>query len=543
MKKSNTLPIILLVLIMTLSIGGVAAVNSEITPTNTQDSEESLVESNSIEQSSNDLKQPDDNNNKRHGNHDKKEDNIDDNCDEEDDNENDEDDNCDEEDDNENHWGDHCNVEYCIEGRAWNDTNANGIEEENETGLQGIIVNLWSGNQTSPIAKLFNTTTNATGYYSFNNLCPKTFWLEFVVPQGLGTWIFSPQNQGTNDTIDSDANASGIAGPVNLNRCANCQSNWDAGLYQYAQLGDRVWNDLNANGIQDTGEPGISGIVINLWSSVNNLPFNIVNTTTTDANGNYLFTNVVPGLYQLQYVVPQALGAWIFSPQNQGTNDTIDSDPAGNGITGVINLISGAIDYTWDAGLYQLAALGDRVWNDLNKNGIQDAGEPGVAGVTVNLWSNINNAPGSIIQTTTTDALGAYIFNNIVPGTYWLQFVLPQSISTWVFTLQNQGINDALDSDANALGIAGPIVLISGQVALNWDAGLDPGDAAAGGDEEPIVEVPVFAAGGEELIEIIEVPLAAAGEETIPMEETGLPIGLLVLAVLMTLGGMFRFKR
>jgi len=204
---------------------------------------------------------------------------------------------------------------------------------------------------------------------------------------------------------------------------------------------------------------------------------------------------------------------------------------------------------------YKKAAVGDRVWNDLNANGIQDANEPGIEGITVNLWTNVNNAPGSIIKTTTTNAAGNYLFTNIVPGTYWLQFVLPDAISSWIFALQNQGTDDAIDSDADANGIAGPIELASGEVDLTWDAGLDPG-AAAGGDEEPTDGAAggdEGAAGGEEVAaageEELGVTVAAAGEPPtvsaaeIAMQETGMPINYLIIALLMILGGLYRFRR
>jgi hypothetical protein len=309
-----------------------------------------------------------------------------------------------------------------------------------------------------------------------------------------------------------------------------------------AIVGDRVWNDSNANGIQDACEQGIAGVTVNLWSDDNNAPGSIVKNTTTNVTGYYLFTNVVPGKYWLQFIVPDALGEWIFTLQNQGADDTLDSDANATGIAGPICLVCGQCDTGWDAGLYQYATLGDRVWTDSNKNGIQDAGEQGVAGVTVNLWSDDNNAPGSIVNTTTTNATGYYLFTNVVPGKYWLQFVLPSGISSWIFTLQNQGADDALDSDANATGIAGPIILLSGAVDLTWDAGLDPGDAA-GGDEED--EDEDGAAGGdEEVIEIIEIipeVVAAAGEE-VPLQETGVPILPGVLAALMIGGGLLGRK-
>ncbi|MFN8498618.1 MAG: SdrD B-like domain-containing protein [Anaerolineae bacterium] len=52
-----------------------------------------------------------------------------------------------------------------------------------------------------------------------------------------------------------------------------------------------VFNDLNGNGTQDPGEPGIPGVTVTLKDPSGNP----VGTTTTDASGNYSFPNVPPG--------------------------------------------------------------------------------------------------------------------------------------------------------------------------------------------------------------------------------------------------------
>ncbi len=319
----------------------------------------------------------------------------------------------------------------------------------------------------------------------------------------------------------------------NNNRADRCCN------YNTAKLGDRVWDDLNANGIQDPDEPGLAGVTVNLWTGTQFNPITKINTTVTNATGNYVFENLRAGIYWLEFIAPDSVVKWIFSPQNQGTDDSLDSDANAAGIAGPICLNRRECDDSWDAGLYKLAAVGNKVWDDINKNGIQDPNEPGVAGVTVNLWTG--DATGPLVKTaysTITDANGEYIFTNLVPGIYWLEFVLPNEISSWIFTLQNQGTDDSLDSDANATGWAGPIELISGEVDLTWDAGLDPG-SAAGGDEEPVDG----AAGGEEIIEEPFEEVAAAGEETVALQETGIPVALLVMAILMILAGSALPKR
>ena len=114
-----------------------------------------------------------------------------------------------------------------------------------------------------------------------------------------------------------------------------------------------------------------------------------------------------------------------------------------------------------------LGSIGDRVWRDSNSNGIQDAGESGVAGVGVEVIS----ASDSLSRgQTVTDANGNYTLGSLLDGVnYTLTFRAPVG---YTFTAQNVGSNRAVDSDADAAGRAGPFVLTAGQSDTSHDAGL-----------------------------------------------------------------------
>ena len=72
--------------------------------------------------------------------------------------------------------------------------------------------------------------------------------------------------------------------------------------------------------------------------------------------------------------------------------------------------------------------IGDFVWVDFNGNGIQDAGEPGIPGVTLTL----RDADGSPVQSATTDASGAYGFEAACGGVYTLDLVAPGGYASTV---------------------------------------------------------------------------------------------------------------
>jgi hypothetical protein len=345
---------------------------------------------------------------------------------------------------------------------VWVDNNANGIQDPLEPGLSGVTVNLYVDNNNDgfpdgvPVA---TTTTNGTGFYSFTGLLPGNYIVGFVPPSG--GYTASPANQGSNDNVDSD-NIGGFTTTINLSPGENDNS-IDAGFFIPATIGNFVWNDINQNGLQD-GEPGISGVLVSLYADADNngIPDSAtpISTQLTGANGSYSFGGLTPGTYIVGFQTPPNYQA---TTPNVGNNDAIDSDNVG-GLTGSYTLVSGQTNNTVDAGFIQLAAVGNFVWADNNGNGIQD-GEPGIPGVTVNLISN-----GMVIATTTTNANGAYSFTGLLPGSYQIEVVLPSNYSG--FTINVSG-NPTLNSDVNpATGITAVFTLTGGQTNNDIDAGL-----------------------------------------------------------------------
>lgn len=243
------------------------------------------------------------------------------------------------------------------------------------------------------------------------------------------------------------------------------------GLY----IGDFVWEDLNGNGLQDLGEPGIDGVTVNLLGAGPDGNFgtgdDIADSTITAGGGLYSFTLLEPGSYQLTFVAP--VGFTITAP-DQGADDAIDSDADPlTGITAVTILGIGELDNTWDTGMFRPVTIGDFVWEDLNGNGIQD-GEPGVGNVTVNLLGagpdGTFGTADDIIDSVVTDGIGGYLFTGLAPGQFRVTFVAPAGFT---ITAPDQGAFDALDSDANpATGQTATFAVPSNTNDVDWDAGI-----------------------------------------------------------------------
>ncbi len=349
---------------------------------------------------------------------------------------------------------------------VWEDSNANGVQDSGEPGIAGVTVRLEdaAGNQARDINNILvpNATTGTNGQYQFTNLRPGVVYVvNFIAPNGYTT---TSRDSGSDDTKDSDASTTtGKSQQVTLSSGEN-NPTIDAGYYRRASLGDFVWHDLNANGVQDAGEPGIGGVTVRLFNSSGMQEA----FTVTAANGSYSFTGLTPGSYSVKFDTPNG---YIVTPRDMGGNDTKDSDanPV-NGLSPVVNLAGGDNNTTIDAGYYKLAQIGNFVWEDRNANGVQDAFEPGIEGVTVNLTgTDVFGVP--VNKTTTTDASGLYEFTNLVPGTYTVTFVRPGS--AYKSSPSNSSPDDAADSDADPVsGSAAPELLVSGEDNRTIDAGF-----------------------------------------------------------------------
>lgn len=270
--------------------------------------------------------------------------------------------------------------------------------------------------------------------------------------------------------------------------------------YQPASVGNIVFGDIDpdgttpeqiegGNGLQDSGEIGIDGIIVQLYEAETNT---LISETVTSNGGHYLFTDLPPGAYYIVFINPFTEGVW--TAPNVGSNDAIDSDPTSDPtisdprgeaqVTEVFVLDSGEVDLNWDAGLVGLsstasATVGDFVWFDLNKNGIQDSGENGFPGVTVRLFNADTN---TLVKTMQTNQNGRYLFTGVDPGNYYIEFVIPVN-----FTVSPQdATDDEKDSDIDPTTKRTTVFALPSFVTdLRWDAGLFQTGTGLEPDKEP----------------------------------------------------------
>lgn len=183
-----------------------------------------------------------------------------------------------------------------VSGRAWNDLNANGIQDPGEAGMDGVVVSLF--NSGGVLAD--TTTTSGGGLYSFSDVRPgDAQYVVFTLP---GAYIFSPKNAGGDPTVDSDADRlTGQSNPFTAAPSGSITS-VDAGLVVPAQIVGSVFSDANGDGLRETGEATLPGWQVFLdLNNDGNLnagePF-----AFSDFNGAFTVGGLLPGNYLLRMV-------------------------------------------------------------------------------------------------------------------------------------------------------------------------------------------------------------------------------------------------
>ena len=307
---------------------------------------------------------------------------------------------------------------------VWYDANHDGVQDVGEPGIPNVrmalYLNLDGNDQLNPgVDRLVATkVTDADGGYLFRVLEPGRYFVDVTDaanpngPLGSYTHTLGPQSS-------SDPTA-----PIDLARGTVYRAA-DFGYYKEpgtgkALIGDTVWYDTNADKFQQPDEPGIAGVTV----VIRNLNDDPIGSAVTDSNGHYLVEVPVGSGYT---AAVDAVASGLPAGLAPTTPVVVNLPPLAAGQQ-FLNADFGYVDRERTL----TGSVGNLVFRDVNQNGIFDAGDSPLAGVSVALIRDTNSSgtwdPGeSIIATVTTAGTvdvpsygpnGNYVFTSVPTGSY-----------------------------------------------------------------------------------------------------------------------------
>ncbi|RTZ98291.1 MAG: hypothetical protein DSY90_04700, partial [Deltaproteobacteria bacterium] len=274
------------------------------------------------------------------------------------------------------------------------DTNGSGVTDTGDTITYSFTVTNTGDLVLNPVSvsdpKITTVTCQATSLaVGASTTCSGTYVITQAdmsaggvenVATAHGTPINPDGSDGTPVTDTSDAGTAPDGSPVgdpagtetpsplgvNPNDPADPTEDPTTVIFPPGVVAGTVYEDTNGNGVQDPGEPGISGVTVTV-TDVNGA----TQTLVTDENGNYA-TPVPAGDTTIdidETTLPTGF------TQTEGTDSTVVTVPPG----GIANDVDG-YEPPADAGTVEGV-----IYEDTNGNGVQDPGEPGISGVTVTI--------------------------------------------------------------------------------------------------------------------------------------------------------------
>jgi hypothetical protein len=260
-------------------------------------------------------------------------------------------------------------LQGALTGTVFEDTDGNGAQE-GEPGLQGVDVDV-----TDSLGNTTTWTTNVDGVWTASGL-----------PRGPATVdiddttlpAFAVQTAGADPSA-----ATVVAGATT--------AAGDDGYQQPGNLTGTVYEDTDGDGVRDAGEPGLQGVDVVVTDVLAS-----VTTWTTDANGDWTATGLPLGSATVD-VDDATLPA--------GAVQTAGTDP--NAVT----VVAGASTPAGNDGYQLRGALTGTVFEDTDGDGVQDAGEPGIALIDIDVTDIVGNT-----TRWTTDASGSWTATDIPDG-------------------------------------------------------------------------------------------------------------------------------
>ena len=334
-----------------------------------------------------------------------------------------------------------------IRASVWLDENRDGQHASDERLLSGLTYELYD----EAVGKVVKSAkSDEDGYVTFENVRPATYTVRFAIPDQA-----QPAND-ENSTFETQGAMMSHSGLVITE--GQTFEDISGGLVSYTSIGGVVALDENGTHTPQTG------VTVTLYSGNST---DALQTAETDDKGEYRFDGLWPDEYRLEVGLPSGM---IFvrpdDPNYQAGDSVVTSTENGEGASDTFQLAMANHLLDMNVILIKPARVGDQVWLDTNKNGLRDADEPAINGVTIQLMED-----GEVAYITTSNEWGYYEFADVYPGTYTIQaqaypeLGITQSVPALKMISSCLTSGDGSSADSDAFGV------VSGSKNFDFDLG------------------------------------------------------------------------
>ena len=332
-------------------------------------------------------------------------------------------------------------------GRCYLDANYNGLYDEGELPLAGVKL---TAKYQYDNAEASTTVSGDDGTYVLDALRGNQYSITVLLPadgsiytkavpsEPLGN-LFPPRGDRRDNTLN------------NLKLEDMEQREMNIGAIYPASISGTVYFDDNFSATADGSEKAVAGFTV----TVRDADGNAVATTRTNGEGVYKVENLTPGDYSLDVA---AVSGYAFTKQGEG--NVILNRTGGQGYSELFRVELGASVTGRDIGMIRPGTVRGAVFADRNDNGIRDAGEDGLTGVKVRLMSETEGE--AFNAEIGTD--GAFLFDAVMPGRYYLEYMLPERAVFARITNGGNQITEMQIAETGSIGRTDSFDFVTGQV-------------------------------------------------------------------------------
>ena len=332
-------------------------------------------------------------------------------------------------------------------GRCYLDANYNGLYDEGELPLAGVKL---TAKYQYDNAEASTTVSGDDGTYVLDALRGNQYSITVLLPadgsiytkavpsEPLGN-LFPPRGDRRDNTLN------------NLKLEDMEQREMNIGAIYPASISGTVYFDDNFSATADGSEKAVAGFTV----TVRDADGNAVATTRTNGEGVYKVENLTPGDYSLDVA---AVSGYAFTKRGEG--NVILNRTGGQGYSELFRVELGASVTGRDIGMIRPGTVRGVVFADRNDNGVRDAGEDGLTGVKVRLMSETEGE--AFNAEIGTD--GAFLFDAVMPGRYYLEYMLPERAVFARITNGGNQITEMQIAETGSIGRTDSFDFVTGQV-------------------------------------------------------------------------------